>query len=440
MRKFFDATPSDTRLIRVLGTVFLLLGILANPWLLAHIKSSRQIGIASVLLISLFDLFMLVVGSSFVLSKHKITVFRTVLIAVTFSSSLLAVLGGSEIYLAFKPSDVGGPYHAFRIEHLHPFYFFSLPSEKGELARINNAVVSVTPEGFRGPGPENKGTRKLAFVLGGSAVFGDGASSDQTTISGYLNGLQQEYYFVNAGVPSWNSTQEFYRISMQLLRYKPDLIVVYDGFNDVQLDYVNRHQDRPFPPGTPESYDQLALWVDDIRARSDPQLITFHLSRLYDLTFPRTRDAVNNALSKTTIAFNHGASIGRITPEEIAADSASYLWNISNMSHLATAYSTRLVVFWQPCFALHRTATIADKEKLDGSYAVNSEYFGRFHQYAVEHRDRDLQFHDLGDVFDQYSDKTALSAWFNDDVHLTDEGNRIAAGHIWNRISSPVAP
>jgi hypothetical protein len=226
---------------------------------------------------------------------------------------------------------------------------------------------------------------------------------------------------------------------MQLLRYKPDLIVVYDGFNDVGTDYLYRGQDRPFPPGTPESYDQLALWVDDIRARSEPPLITFHFSRLYDLTFPRTRDAVNNALGNTTIAVNDGASKGTLTPEEIAADSASYLWNISNMSHLATAYRTRLVVFWQPCFALHRTATVADKEKLVRSKAVNSEYLFRFHQYAIEHRDRDLQFHDLGDVFDQYSDKTALSTWFNDAVHLTDEGNRIVAGHIWTRISSPVA-
>jgi lysophospholipase L1-like esterase len=441
VKRVLDANPTQTRIIRGLGVLFLLTGLLANPWLLARLKPTGEIGIGLVLLILIFDLCMLVEGCSFLLAKRKITIFRTVLATLCLNFWILILLVGTELYLANQPSS-DSPYHSFHIQHLNPFYFFSLPFEEKVLARINNSVVSVTPEGFRGQGPEQKGSRKLAFVLGGSAAFGDGASSDQTTISGYLNRLQPVYHFVNAGVPSWNSTQEFYRVAMQLLQYQPEIIVVYDGYNDVSIDHGYRRDKMPFPPGTPESFDQLARWVDDIRAQSHDPFVKFNPSRLYNLTFPRTRTAISEALDMSGEGISENSPRKDMVPvalEAVARDAASsYLWNIGNMDRLAAAHGTRLVILWQAALLLHRTPTFAERKALGEENGQFLEYLRRFHQYTIEHRDRRLEFYDLSDLFDRYSDEVRVADLFTDEIHLTDQGNRIMANEIWGRISAPV--
>jgi lysophospholipase L1-like esterase len=350
----------------------------------------------------------------------------------------LVLLAGAELYLATRPPDLPyDPYDAFGTQYLNPFYFFSLPSDSKVLARINNPTVSVTPAGFRGSGPEQKGSRKLAFLVGGSAAFGHGASSDQTTICGYLNEIQGEYYFVNAGVPGWNSTQEFYRVAIQLLEYKPDVIVVYDGYNDVGINY-KYHQDKmQFPPGTPDSYDDLAHEVDDIRARSQAPLIRVNFSRLYNLTFPRVRTRLSQALGQNNAGTKRVEALRPIDPETVDHDAASYLWNVENMTRLASARGTKVIVFWQAISMLHRIATAEERRELGEEGEQFQEYLQRFHRYVIENQDNDLQFFDLSNVFDRYPDKTRLTDLFKDKVHLTDRGNRILANEILSRISAP---
>ena len=55
----------------------------------------------------------------------------------------------------------------------------------------------------------------------------------------------------------------------------------------------------------------------------------------------------------------------------------------------------------------------------------------------VEQRPRDLAFHDLGDVFDQYyaaipimNPDIAAETVFIDQVHLYDPGNEVIARHL----------
>lgn len=431
-----DFTPRELRPMRALGTLLLLTVLLANVWLLRHL--STQIGIRLfqflLLVVFVFDLCLLFGGFALLLARRKITIFRAVMVFISLIAWTVVLSASAEVYLAFR-SPNGGPYVAFQVQHLHPFYLFSVSSDPKELGRINNSVVSVTPEGFRGPGSEQKGSRKLAFVIGGSAAFGWGASSNETTISGYLNEIQSDYHFVNAGVSSWNSTQEFYRVAMQLLQYKPDLIVVYDGFNDAAINQGHRHDERLFPPGTPESYDSLAEWVDDIRAEPDAPFITFNSERLYNLTLPRTRDRLSGFFDTSAagpIPVDPAKPIG---PEAVDRDAASYVWNVENMSRLAGTRGARLIVFWQAVSLLHLPDEAMKRSQEDRD---DLEYLRRFHQYVLDHHDAGLQVFDLSDLFDRSSDKVPLANLFIDRVHLTDKGNYIVANEIWRRISTPI--
>ena len=158
-------------------------------------------------------------------------------------------------------------YYPFTVQHINPFYLFYFPFDAKSRSSLNNNVCSIDKDGFRGADFTKAKGRKLAFLLGGSAAFGHFSSSDNTTITGYLNDIQNRYYFVNAGVPSWNSFQELTRLSQQILGFSPALVVAYDGLNDAALmvDYWTKCLD--YPAGTPESFDALAALVEDIRGK-----------------------------------------------------------------------------------------------------------------------------------------------------------------------------
>jgi hypothetical protein len=80
------------------------------------------------------------------------------------------------------------------------------------------------------------------IVLGGSTVMGEGAPRPLQNIVGMLRKAAQErglmgpkgqrIEFINAGVIHYDSAQEYLYFVSDLLRFKPDLVVVYDGWND----------------------------------------------------------------------------------------------------------------------------------------------------------------------------------------------------------------
>ena len=98
--------------------------------------------------------------------------------------------------------------------------------------------------GFRGPEfseikPSN--TYRI-FMVGGSTMFGAGATSDETTIPGILQKmfdiqhLDQNVEVINAGFSGGYSNTELNLIVEKLLLYKPDLVIIYDGWNDLTAD------------------------------------------------------------------------------------------------------------------------------------------------------------------------------------------------------------
>jgi hypothetical protein len=312
-------------------------------------------------------------------------------------------------------------YQPFRTQHINPLYLFFFAWDLEERERANSAVVHVGPEGFRGPGPEAAGTRSVAFVLGGSAAFGYMASSDDTTLAGYLNQIQDQYWFVNAGVNSWTSTQELARLAHQLLAYEPALVLAWDGYNDshVPVDYFE--EGLLYPPGTPESFDDLYALVGDIRGgetRGKP---------LYEKYFPQLTRQARKALE------DKGPDPR--APDAILEGAADlYLYNLGVMQTLVEARGGRFAAFIQPNAHLHRNVPARFKKDED-SHA-------RFRRRVLEQAPAELPLRDFSDLFDTYFDPVPFfdkksaedigdQTIFLDQVHLYDTGNRIAAEAVW---------
>ena len=119
----------------------------------------------------------------------------------------------------------------------HPFLHL-LPNQ-------HLSTVNINSDGFRGSEitkEKSENTYRI-FVVGGSTTFGVGATSDLTTIPGFLQkkfddaNLNFKVEVINAGIPKAYSFTETYYIKNILLEYDPDLFIIYDGWNDINRPY-----------------------------------------------------------------------------------------------------------------------------------------------------------------------------------------------------------
>ena len=82
------------------------------------------------------------------------------------------------------------------------------------------------------------------FMVGGSTMFGAGATSDNTTIPGYLQQLLNDKDFgfdveiINSGIQGADSYTELKFIEQKLIAFSPDLIIIYDGWNDLRANHT----------------------------------------------------------------------------------------------------------------------------------------------------------------------------------------------------------
>jgi len=100
---------------------------------------------------------------------------------------------------------------------------------------------NINSHGFRGPEifKEKPDETFRIFVVGGSTTFAIRSLSDQYTIPGYLqqkfneSSSEKKIEIINAGISAITSTDELQLIKTKIIEFEPDLIIIYDGFNDV---------------------------------------------------------------------------------------------------------------------------------------------------------------------------------------------------------------
>ena len=102
--------------------------------------------------------------------------------------------------------------------------------------------VKINSLGFRGEEfleIKPKETYRI-FLLGGSQMFGTGATSDNTTIPGFLKeSLGKEKHpfsieVINSGLKGVDSHKELLLLQNMIVNFSPDMVIVYDGLNDLR--------------------------------------------------------------------------------------------------------------------------------------------------------------------------------------------------------------
>ena len=110
------------------------------------------------------------------------------------------------------------------------------------LGDVQTDDVNINSLGFRGTEfTEIKPNDTFRiFLLGGSQMFGTGSTSDDTTIPGYLDDyIQKDDYpftveIINSGLKGVDTRKELLLLENMLLDFSPDLVIVYDGLNDLR--------------------------------------------------------------------------------------------------------------------------------------------------------------------------------------------------------------
>ena len=107
--------------------------------------------------------------------------------------------------------------------------------------QITDSII-INSLGFRGSefSEIKPPTTYRIFMLGGSTMFGTGATSDETTIPGYLQQFLDEKDFgfgvevINSGIQGADSSTEVDLVEQKLVNFSPDLVIIYDGWNDLR--------------------------------------------------------------------------------------------------------------------------------------------------------------------------------------------------------------
>jgi hypothetical protein len=312
-------------------------------------------------------------------------------------------------------------YAPFMTESLHPIYMFFFPPTAAERRQIGNAVCSIDEHGFREPGLARAQGRKLAFLLGGSVAFGLFASSNDATITSHLNRLQDEYFFVNAGVPGFTSTQELVRLAVELADHQPAVVIALDGWNDLTLAREPERIERQIPPGTPEAFPALEALL---ARRQSPWRRVLDEPWFPELALRlRGRD-------------EEPAETPAVPAPRLAEAASRYARNHLRMAAVARSVGARFIAAFQPLATLHHNI---DPRLKDADTAAAA-----FFDLAREQLGADVTPLDMTRVFDEHFSTIPVGVptieddtIFVDNGHLYDRGNEIVAQHLWKAVRGP---
>lgn len=279
----------------------------------------------------------------------------------------------------------------------------------------HSKTVNVNSLGFRGPefAKEKPENTFRVFLVGGSTAFGAGATSDDSTIAGFLQKkfdnakLAKKIQIVNAGISSATSFEETYYIKHTLTQLEPDLIIIYDGFNDAQY-----------------------------RVLSDPIISNEEVKESEGFKFKnfplyRTPWVIHDLLSSRT---PHTDSSKRV--DDNSTETIVSLWKsrVEEICQLGEEKGFTTLIVIQPSLIMG-SKNLSDYEsqhiaKTDLDFATSATLIGM--KNSLKDFDSKCMYADLSSAFDGITDPI-----YTDIVHVNDNGNKIVAGNLYD-ITLPV--
>lgn len=128
--------------------------------------------------------------------------------------------------------------------------------------------LHIDRQGFRGPDvslAKTPGTLRI-MAIGSSTTFDPGVSNDSATwparLEAWLRQLApgQRVEVINAGVPGYRVIDDLIRLEIDLFRYQPDIVILYEGHNDLFGALGRTRLEPPTFTSTPDEIPTVTPW------------------------------------------------------------------------------------------------------------------------------------------------------------------------------------
>jgi lysophospholipase L1-like esterase len=282
--------------------------------------------------------------------------------------------------------------------------------------------ININQEGLRNTifetGGNDKANKKVRiFMFGGSTIWGTGAR-DEFTIPSLVGselskrGLNVEV--LNFGELGYVNTQELIRLYLEFRRKNlPDLVVFYDGANDMFSAYQQRLAGNPqnesnrvneFNATKGGRKKSMKLFLDSLMTFSFARFVTGFIDR---------KIKINNYTEQET--------------DKLASETVDiYFENVNLISYLEGKYGFKTLFYWQPI--------IFNKLNLSQYEQKEAEKVDYQRQFVTAVRDKirenqlsekSAKVHDISDIFEDLRKPVFL-----DLCHISEYGNSVVANRI----------
>jgi len=335
---------------------------------------------------------------------------RQILFSVIIVGSLLLVAEGSiRVWaLYFRTSYERYNTRTGRLE-LVPNIRYT--NSRGQEFRINS-------KGFVGPEFDDQPSSGVyrIIALGDSCTFGLWQMVYPSVLERLLNdsGSARRFEVINEGIEGYNSTFALGRIRDELLRYRPKLMIIYIGWNDLMKT----------DPANASRVDEYR-WLAELLDRS--YLIKAYKKLLYVNLIPLVLRPSTSVGPEGARAFDH------FVPTR-------YRSNLEEMIRLLRRHNTEILLVTLPTVV--RPDMTAEELRrahvffpyFAGAYGVSRllSLHGAYNRTIVEiSRRQGVGLIDLAATFEPVTDKTS---YFWDTMHPSEKGHALIADTLFRRI------
>jgi lysophospholipase L1-like esterase len=328
--------------------------------------------------------------------------------------------------------------------------------------RMEQAIVPTKPK-----------NEVRIFVLGGSTAFGQMSSSNQATFANQLETRfnqqvatqktnsakfrpdvlpyyadelskamalpprirESRYRVINAAVPGYASSNELAQLTQQVLAYKPDYVVIVDGYADLLLPSTQEGADVPGIEGLLENAsghftaalsEQLKSWFNQsYLVKSIQYWLLRPQESLAPVIPPDAGVAISQRLPTTTDELNRRVS--------------RYRSNLEQIVRLTTSAKIPVIVALQPEIT-SRTKTLTQREKqilnqLGSNYPQQVKIgYDQLQQSIAQVKQASPQGVTTLNLYDVAANLKDDA--FHDPIHLTDKGNEAIANKLYESMAT----
>lgn len=345
------------------------------------------------------------------------------LILYAFSGLVLAivVMAGIELYCRVRWPEMAieeDIYSDFHWRKPYPYIMF-----KGY-----PGYQHLNELGYPGPAPQRPkpGSEFRIILCGGSTVF-----NGEPSIGGILEVICREHGLAgvrvyNAGVVSSCSGMEMSRILFEFVDREPDLVIFYNGGNDLLGPHYN--DPRPGYPPNFVVHESNPILEKDVRKYPLMGLILYSSLLLRYLRGPYFKRKFI-ALKKLQM------EAGYRSKEWEDAIVRTYVDNVVKTGKMLRGFNTRFAVFFQPLLHFKALESISSEEQ---QYTTREDhrYWRRFRAKTLDVLQAScnaagIRAVDLSEVFSNNPD------WvYTDAIHIRQEMQAVIAGRIFEELKA----